>query len=231
MNDLSAAILGCLPLVLWLVAIFYACSWLTSKLIPQNVFLRRVLRSTFRLIFVEPFRASYRAVRWVAGRFLSADPQYRFHQVFLDRYPVTPLQLYASIEEVFAVRHIVGVQISRVTRFEWHLLSARRIYLLIRLRTAVCFISGIPVGTGLSVTWRYSSLPPAAVQVLFQVPFLGVIAERLFAPPTFYRNDLYVAFEQAIRSCVLEATTRLAQQGVRPLNETETRPLLREFYA
>ncbi len=231
MNDLSAAIFGCLPLVLWLVLIFYACSWLASKLTPRNVFLRRVFRNALRLTLVEPIRMPYRAIRWAATRFFSTDPHYRSHQIFLDQYPVTPFELYASIEDVFETRQIIGVRVSRTTRFEWHLLSARRVYLLFRFGAAVCFISGIPVGTGLYVTWRYSSLPPAAVQVLFQIPFLGVIAERLFAPPTFYRADLYVAFEQAIRSCVLEATTRLAQQGVRPLTENETRPLLREFYA
>jgi hypothetical protein len=230
MNDSSATLPGCLPFVLWIVVIIYACFWLATRLQPRNALLRRTFKNALRITLIEPFRKPYRGIRWLTVRFFAADPNYRFHQLYLERYPVTPLELYEAIEAVFAARQIIGVQVSRTTRFEWHLLSVRRIYLLISFGAAACFISGIPVGTGLYVTWRYSALPSAAVQVLFQVPFLGVVAERLFAPPTFYRTDLYVAFEQAIRSCVLEATNHLAQQGVRPLGETETRPLLREFY-
>ncbi|MGI8467001.1 MAG: hypothetical protein ACR2N3_00945 [Pyrinomonadaceae bacterium] len=66
--------------------------------------------------------------------------------------------------------------------------------------------------------------------ILFQVPLFGVVIERLLAPPTFYRTDLYFAFEQLIRSSILETSNLMTQEGMRPLTETEQRPLLREFY-
>ncbi len=230
MNDTSAAIFGCLPLILWLVVIAFGCTWLASHLMPRNIWLRRGVKGLFRLTLIEPFRQTYRAARWLTVRLFTTNREYRFHQVYLDNYPVTPLELYAQVAEVLARRQIIGVQITRVTRLEWHLFSPRRLYLLIRFRDAVCFISGVPMGTGLYVTWRYSAMPGKASLILFQIPFLGVFAERLIAPPTFYRTDVYQAFEEAVRSAVMEATNLLTQRGIRPLTDNEQRPLLREFY-
>jgi len=150
--------------------------------------------------------------------------------MYLERYPVTPLELYAMIADVFTTRQIIGVQIKRVARLEWHLLSTRRIYLLIQFRGSVCFISSIPMGTGIFITWRYSAMPSKLLLIFFEVPIFGVLAERLLAPPTFYRTDVYLAFEESVRECVIEATRILTQRGVRALNDAERRPLLREFY-
>lgn len=230
MNDPSAMILGCLPLVLLVVLMAYGLSWLGRNLLPRNPILRRLMRSGFRVVFIEPFRMSYQAIRWLITTAVNANPVYRTHQLFFDRYPVTPLELYNLIEEVVTTRHIVGIRLSRVSRLEWHLFSGRRIYLLVRFRDAVCFISGARVGTGLLVSWRYCAMPGRLSLVLFQIPFIGVAVERIFSPPTFYRTDLYFALEQALRECVLEAANRLAQRGVRPLTANEQQPLLREFY-
>lgn len=229
MDDLATTILGCLPLVLLVVMMAYGLTRL-GKLLPKNPLLRRSIRTFSRLVFIEPFRKTYQAVRWLCLTFRNANPNYRTHQLYFDRYHVTPLELYQLIEEVFMARQIVGVHLSRVTRLEWHLLSPRRIYLLIRFRDAVCFIGGVPLGTGLLVSWRYTAAPGRVWMVLFQIPFLGSLAERTFSAPTFYRTDLYLALEQAIRETVVEATNILTQRGIRPLTPNEQAPLLREFY-
>ncbi len=230
MGDSSTAILGCLPLILLIVMMAYGLSWVGRNLTPKNPLLRRSIKACVRLVMIEPFRKSYRAIRWIGLTAFNANPNYRTHQLYFDHYLVTPLELYALIEEVVAARQIVGLHLSRVTRLEWHLLSPRRIYLLIRYRDAICFICAVPVGTGLLVSWRYTTFSGRVLTVLFQIPFLGVLAERIISTPTFYRTDLHFGLEQAIRECVLEATNRLAQRGVRPLTANEQRPLLREFY-
>jgi len=230
MNDFLAAILGCLPLVLFIVLMAYGLSWFTRNLLPRNPILRRLIRSVFRLIVIEPFRKSYRAIRWLILATVNANPVYRTQQLYFDQYPVTPLELYDMIEEVATTRQIIGVSLSRVSRLEWHLLSGRRIYLLIRFRDAVCFIGAVRVGTGLLVSWRYCAMPGRLSLVLFQIPFVGAVIERIMSPPTFYRTDLYFALERAIRDSILEATNRLAGRGVRLLTANEQRPLLRLFY-
>lgn len=216
--------------MLFLVLMAYGLSWLTRSLLPISPALRRLTRSGLRLVLIEPFRKSYRAIRWLILGAVNANPVYRTQQLYFDHYPVTPLELYAVIEEVVTTKQIIGVRLSRVSRLEWHLFSGRRIYLLIRFRDAVCFVSAARVGAGLFVSWRYCSMPGRMSLVLFQIPFVGVIAERMISPPTFYRTDLYFALERAIRDSILEATNHLAQGGARPLAEVEQRPLLREFY-
>lgn len=231
MNDLQALLFALLQITFWFALIFMICSWVLDRLAPRNTLQRRLLRSCFRLLFIDPFRQSYRAVHWLTSRLIANNPQYRSHQVYLENYPVTPLQLYAATEQSLLERQIIGVQTERIAKLEWNLLSTRRLYLLVICREAACFIGGVPFGTGLLVSWRYTASPGRLVLTFFQIPFIGFIAEKLLRPPTFYREDHHHAFEQAIRSTVLQATERLtAQQQVRPLQENEARPLLREFY-
>jgi hypothetical protein len=230
MNELLTAIIGCLPLVLMIALIAVGVSRLNAKLFPKNPLLRRFIKSTMRLVFVEPFKTSYTAIRWICTTGVTTNPDYRTRQLYLENYPVTPLELYAGIEAAFEARQIVGVELSRVSRLEWHLFSTRRIYLLIRFRDATCFVGAAPVGNGLLVSWRYSIWPGRFWMVIFQIPYFGVLTERVIATPTFHRTDAYFAFEQAVRICVTEATDTLTDRGVRPLAEDEHQPLLREFY-
>ena len=230
MNDSSSTVLACLSLVFWLVLIAFGLSWISRHLLPHDPFVRRLVRAFFRLIFVSPFRAVYRIGQWLVYAIRDTGPDYRRHQLFFERYPVSPLELYSVVEDVFVRRQIIGIQISRVSRLEWHLLSARRTYLLVKFRDAVCFIGAVPVGNGLLVTWRYAAEPSRLSMIMFEIPYFGFIAERMISPPTFYRTDIYDALEQAIRGCVVEATNVLAARGVRPLTQAEQRPLLREFY-
>ena len=230
MDNGSATLLSCLSLILWLVIIAAGLSWLSSNLLPRNPIIRRVVRGTLRLIFVTPVRAVNRSIRWLFNAVRETRPDYQRHRLFFERYPVSPLELYQAIDDGFARRPIIGIQISRVTRPEWHLMSTRRTYILLRFRDAACFISAVPVGTGLLVSWRYAALPSRLSLILFEIPYIGFIIERIFSPPTFYRVDIYDALEQAIRGCIVEATNVLANRGVRPLTPVEQRPLLREFY-
>ena len=230
MDSGSSSLLACLSLIFWLVLIALGLSWVVRHVMSRNPLIRRIIRAMLRLIFISPFRTIGRIGRWFVNAVRDTRPDYRRHQLFFERYAVSPLELYGVIEDVFARRHIIGIVISRVSRLEWHLLSTRRTYLLIRFRDAVCFISAVPGGTGLLVSWRYAAMPSRFSMILFEIPYFGFIVERTIAPPTFYRTDMYDALEQAIRGCVVEATNVLAQRGVRPLHPAEQRPLLREFY-
>lgn len=185
MDTGSSSILACLSLVFWLVIIALGLSWIARHVMPRNPVVRRSIRAILRLTFITPFRTIGRISRWLVNALRDTRPDYRRHQLFFERYRVSPLELYGVIEEVFARRQIIGIDISRVSRLEWHLLSTRRIYLLIRFRDAVCFISAVPVGTGLLVSWRYAAVPSRFSMILFEIPYIGVLVERTIAPPTF----------------------------------------------
>ncbi len=225
----SATPLSCLSLV-WLVIIAFGLVWVSQRLMPHNPLIRHAIRVALRLVFVTPFRALNLSSRWLVNAVHDTRPDYRRHQLFFEHYPASPLELYQAIDDVFTRRPIIGIRISRVSRLEWHLLSTRRTYMLLRYRDAVCFISAVPVGTGLIVSWRYAAMPSRFSMILFEIPYFGFIIERMISPQTFYRTDIYDALEQAIRGSIVEATNILANRGVLPLTEAEQRPLLREFY-
>ena len=230
MSELSAIIFAFLQLVLWTVIILLAFSWFISLLFPKAKWHKKLVPKAMRFILLAPFKKLYEAGKWLTVKVFTTRPEYRLQQIYLENYPVAPLTFYEAVEEAMAQRQIIGAEISRISRLEWHLLSARRIYLLIRFRNAACFIGAVPLGTSFLVSWRYTAMPSKVLLILFQIPVLGVGVERLFAPPTFYRTDIYYAFEQIIRSTLLEITNLLAHQGIRPLAENEQRPVLREFY-
>ena len=231
MNELSQIIFTILSLFLWVVIWILLFSWLINRFFPNNKWLKRGLKKTARFVLIEPFKWSYGTVRWLIIKIFTTQPDYRLNQINLENYPLTPLAFYNAVEEVLRHRQIIGIEISRIARREWHLLSSRRIYLLIRFREAVCFIGALPMGTSFLVSWRYTAMPSKLFLILFQIPFVGAVAEKLLKPVTFYRTDIYHAFEQVIRSTVLETTNVLtAQEGIRPLTENEQRPLLHEFY-
>lgn len=227
MNDLSAVLIA---LILWPIVIFFGGLWLITWFFPKNKWVKLGLKNAASLIFIQPFKISYQASRWLIVKIFTTKSEYHLHQVFLENFPVTPLEFYGAVEEAFTRRQIFGADMLRITRLEWHLLSPRRIYVLIRFRDAICFIGGVPLGTDFLISWRYTEMPSKAWLILLQMPFLGVIVETLFTPSTFYRTDILHAFEQAVRAIVLEAANLLTQRGIRPLTEQEQRPLLREFY-
>lgn len=230
MSELSAFIFAFLQLVLWTVIILSGFSWAVSYVFPKAKWHQKILPKVLRLIFLEPFRRLYQTGKWLIVKTFTTRPDYRLQQIYLENYPVAPLAFYEAFEEVMAHRQITDTEISRIVRREWHLLSAKRIYLLIRFRDAVCIIGALPMGMSFLVSWRFAAIPGKVFLILFQVPVLGAVIEGLLAPPTFYRTDVYYAFEQIIRSTILETTNLLTDHGIRPLAENEQRPLLREFY-
>lgn len=217
MNELIATIILLIGLV-WV--------W---KFIPHNRQIWRIFTTFYQWLLVKPLSVCFQSSKFILERLFSRS-DYRVHQVFLDNYPISTLEFYQTVEAVLANRQVVGAEISHLTRYEWNLLSTHRIYLQIRFRQARCVIGGLSLGTGFQLTWRYGIIPNKFWIVLFDIPFLGQVAEQLFSPPTFYRNDVYLAFEQLMRATITETTNQLTQIGFRPLTEFEQRPLLREFY-
>ena len=231
MNTVMSFLITSLQILFAVEILIFGVSFAAKLVFPKRNLHGRIWRLILNYAFVKPIKHSYRDVKWLLVRLFTTQPEYRLRQTFLENYPLTPLAFYQSFEEAFARRQIIGVEISRITRREWHLLSGSRIYLLLRFGGVVCILSGVTLGTGFLASWRYSINPSRTLLILFQVPFVGAVAEKLLTPSTFYRTDLYYAFEQLVRSSILETTNLLtAQQDIHPLTETEARPLLQEFY-
>jgi len=63
-----------------------------------------------------------------------------------------------------------------------------------------------------------------------EVPFLGPIYETWFHPNTYYRQDQHAMYREAVNRSVQEAVAELtAQKGLKPLSESQFRPVLPEL--
>lgn len=78
------------------------------------------------------------------------------------------------------------------------------------------------LGTDVSFAWLDDKL--------CSVPWFGPIYETWFHPHTYYRQDQHSMYREAVNRSVKEAVGELtAQKGLRPLTESELRPILPEL--
>jgi hypothetical protein len=76
-----------------------------------------------------------------------------------------------------------------------------------------------------------ASLGEKEAMYLFVIPWIGPLFERTFFPPTYYRIDTALMFQQTVHAAVMEVVDELTKaQGIRSLTELERKPVLREFY-
>jgi len=65
---------------------------------------------------------------------------------------------------------------------------------------------------------------------LVAMPVLGRSYERIFRPPTYYKIDTVLMFQQAVHTAVLEVVDGITSgKGLRKLSELERKPILRKF--
>lgn len=69
------------------------------------------------------------------------------------------------------------------------------------------------------------------VPYVLVVPLIGPLLERLFLPPTYYRIDTALMFQQTVHAAVLEVIDGMTKaKGMRALSELERKPIMRDFY-
>jgi hypothetical protein len=62
------------------------------------------------------------------------------------------------------------------------------------------------------------------------VPYLGAVYARIFSPPTYYRTDTALMFQETVRGAVMEALQGLRSgKGLRALSPEEWKPTMRDL--
>jgi hypothetical protein len=62
------------------------------------------------------------------------------------------------------------------------------------------------------------------------IPVIGPILERYFLPPTYYKIDTALMFQESVRRAVLEVIDEITKaKGLRVLSENERKPILSRF--
>lgn len=66
--------------------------------------------------------------------------------------------------------------------------------------------------------------------IVLQTPIIGRLYEIVFSPPTYYKIDTALMFQQTVHNSVLEVIdTMTAAKGIRVLSENERKPILKAF--
>ncbi|HZS09331.1 MAG TPA: hypothetical protein VFD58_31140 [Blastocatellia bacterium] len=73
--------------------------------------------------------------------------------------------------------------------------------------------------------------PVGLEDTIIEIPVVGPIYERLFKPPTFYRIDTALMFQEAVHAAVMQVVDEITKaRGVRALSESQRKPIMMEFY-
>jgi hypothetical protein len=143
-------------------------------------------------------------------------------QVVLNNFPLTPLEFFAFVGEQINARQIPGVQQSLISRRQGGLLTTRRFYLHVSYQMSLCIVGASPFGNTLVISWRCGELPSWLRLALVNHPVLSFTVEWFLRPPTFYRVDLNVAFQQLVQQVIVGAIDQVTEvRGMRPLDETQ----------
>lgn len=229
MSEAGIFILAILQLAFCVFVIAACVSWLAGRLFPNSKFGRKAGGRVWYAL-LKSISIPFQCAKWILKKAFTTTPEFnRHHTVFEDGH-FTPLELFDAVEQVFQTRNVNQASVLRITRREWHLLSTSRTYLLISFRQAAFVVSAVVLGTSLLVTERFTKNPSKIFLIILQVPVLGAAMERFFIPPTFYREDIYYAFEQSVRSSLREATDLLDAQEIGGPNIVEQQPVLQQFY-
>lgn len=106
--------------------------------------------------------------------------------------------------------------------------------------TVMCFKSGVFFGFFLSlfVVPGVLALIGAIVRdqggsaedAILAMPIVGYLYARVFDPPTYYKIDTIIMFQESVHRAVLEVVDQIsATKGIRALSESERKPILKSF--
>ena len=96
---------------------------------------------------------------------------------------------------------------------------------------------GVLTGLALSVAGLFLLLFVASQlgewdTTILEIPGIGWIYGRFFSPPTYYRMDTALMFQESVHNAVLEVVDCItAAKGIRALTEAERKPILKAFAA
>lgn len=73
---------------------------------------------------------------------------------------------------------------------------------------------------------------PDAEDTILDTPIIGWLYDKLFGPNTYYKIDMMLTFQAVIHSVVTDVVNaRLADKGMRPLNDLEAKPVMHGLLA
>ena len=144
---------------------------------------------------------------------------------------VPPSEFFDAVETAVSQKNMPKVKFSRYTWSEGGLLSAKREYLRIKRKDHAYDVCGAPFGNGFFVSTWLGDFESGLLGWFFSLPVIGVLAEKMFKPVTYYQTDTALMYQSLVHSAVLEAVDSITKtKGLRALPESERKPEMRNFF-
>lgn len=98
-------------------------------------------------------------------------------------------------------------------------------------------VAGLVTGTFLfaaavAVSLWLAASDPNMERFVLALPIFGWLYTRFVKPPTYYRIDTTLMFQEAVHNAVLEIIDSMTNaKGIRALGEAQRKPIMRDFFA
>lgn len=148
----------------------------------------------------------------------------------IEDFHYSSLEFYRLVQQALERRYPPDSFVVRIVAPEGSLFSAKREYLRVTRNELIMDICGAPFGSGFFVSWWLVREIKVGC-LLFWIPIVGPILERLFFPLTYYTVDTALMFQETVKNTVNEVIDGITKsRGIRALSELEKKPIMREFF-
>jgi len=153
-----------------------------------------------------------------------------WHHLF-ESFHASTEDVYKRLEAVIAARKMPDTHIRRISVKEGGMLSANRTYLRVSRYELNFDICAAPFGTAFFMSSWCGKQPTGCL--IPGIPFLSsFLAAAAYSSTTYFHVDTALLFQESIHAAVLQVIDELTNvEGVRKLNESERKPVMREFFS
>jgi hypothetical protein len=151
---------------------------------------------------------------------------------FFDGLSSSSQAFYQTVESAVKARELPDIKVDRVDFREGGIFSAKREYLRVEHKELLFDVCAAPFGTGYFFSWWLGEPAPDGLWgMIISIPYLGVIAQKLFRPMTYYSKDTALMVQSAIHNVILEVIDSMtAAKGLRALTELERKPIMKDLF-
>lgn len=151
---------------------------------------------------------------------------------FFDGLSASAQDFFVAVEATVKKRNLPDISFDRVDYREGGIFSSKREYLRIEHHDHIFDVCAAPFGNGYFFSWWLADPAPSGPWgIVLTIPYLGAIAQRLFRPMTYYRNDTSSMVQSAINNAIQEVLDSITKaSGLRALSEDERKPIMKDLF-
>jgi hypothetical protein len=149
----------------------------------------------------------------------------------LDEFQYSTKDFYKLLTKELQSHGINKISITNKSLSTGNALSKKRLYLRVSWKSYTYDCCCSPFGNGTFISWWMFSKKTGFELLISKIPFVGNYLAQAFFPKTYYSVDTTSMFMTYAQSSVLKVIDDITKEkGVRPLSETDKKPILRDVF-